>query len=127
MDSFKVTFRPAGIVVDVAADQTFGDAAVRAGLLPRFGCGSGHACGNCKAGVAPGGRFQHGAFNLTALPKSLQERGRVVLLCCASPLSDCTVKLSPLGRGFGGVFLPFNLVEPQGHAPFDRDAPLLVD
>jgi ferredoxin len=75
--------------VETAADQTVLDAAEASSVGLPYGCLYG-ACGTCTARVLDGG-IRH-----RKPPKALKERhleAGYVLLCVATPTSDCTLRV----------------------------------
>lgn len=87
--NFKVTIQPAALSFDVARDEPILVAALRAGVGLPYGCRDG-ACGSCKSRLLDG-RVIHGAHQLKALSVAEEEAG-LILPCCATPQTDCTVE-----------------------------------
>jgi CDP-4-dehydro-6-deoxyglucose reductase len=87
--NFQVTVQPSGRVFSVERDETMLSAAIRAGVGLPYGCKDG-ACGSCKSKLLEG-RVIHGAHQ----PKTLtpeEEAAGMVLTCCATPQTDCTLE-----------------------------------
>lgn len=84
----KVQFLPSGEEISIRPDETLLDAALRAGLSPLHGCGTGN-CGQCKARVVGGqpGRRRYHDFSFTAAEKL----AGMVLLCCTGADTDLLV------------------------------------
>ena len=87
--SFNVTLQPSGLAFAVQRDETLLGAAIRQGVGLPYGCKDG-ACGSCKSRLLQG-RVLHGAHQLKALSAAEEDAG-LVLTCCATPLSDCTLE-----------------------------------
>jgi CDP-4-dehydro-6-deoxyglucose reductase, E3 len=87
--TFTVTLTPADHRFDVARDEPILAAAIRAGIGMPYGCRDG-ACGSCKSRLLEG-RVIHGAHQHKALSIAEEESG-LILPCCATPQTDCTVE-----------------------------------
>ncbi|MEK8048831.1 CDP-6-deoxy-delta-3,4-glucoseen reductase [Ideonella sp. DXS22W] len=87
--TFTVTLQPSGRAFDVARDETVLAAAIRQGIGLPYGCRDG-ACGSCKSKLMDG-RVIHGAHQLKALSEA-EEAAGMILTCCATPQTDCTVE-----------------------------------
>ena len=87
--SFNVTLQPSGLAFAVQRDETLLGAAIRQGVGLPYGCKDG-ACGSCKSQLLQG-RVLHGEHQLKALSAAEEDAG-LVLTCCATPLSDCTLE-----------------------------------
>ncbi len=90
---FRITFHPAGRMVQAAPGETLLQAALHAGLLIPAPCGAGGTCGKCRvkilSGQVSGARSAH---RLT--PEEMAEGWR--LACCTRPDSDADVFIPPL-------------------------------
>jgi ferredoxin len=84
--SFKVELRNSGIVLDVAADESIYQAALKAGLQLPIGCDYG-GCITCAAKLIKGCVRQPGASALN----QRQSKAGYILLCVARPKSDCVI------------------------------------
>jgi CDP-4-dehydro-6-deoxyglucose reductase len=87
--TFQITILPANRSFDVARDETILPAAIRQGIGLPYGCRDG-ACGSCKSQLLSG-RVIHGAHQIKALSDA-EEASGLILTCCATPQSDCTVQ-----------------------------------
>ena len=87
--SLRITLQPSGMAFAVQRDETLLAAAIRQGVGLPYGCKDG-ACGSCKSRLLDG-RVIHGAHQLKALSVSEEEAG-LVLTCCATPQTDCTLE-----------------------------------
>ncbi|CAM5183557.1 Phenol hydroxylase, FAD-and [2Fe-2S]-containing reductase component DmpP OS=Castellaniella defragrans(strain DSM / CCUG 39792 / 65Phen) OX=1437824 GN=BN940_04341 PE=4 SV=1 [Castellaniella denitrificans] len=87
--SYQLTLEPLGTTIDVKADQTLLDAALRQGVYIPHACGHG-LCGTCKVQVLEG-MVDHGAANPFALMEMEREDG-MTLACCATLESDATIE-----------------------------------
>ena len=86
-DTYKVTLKNSGAVIDVGIDEPIYRAALRAGIQLPIGCGYG-GCITCAAKLISGTVRQPGA---TALNKR-QSKAGYILLCVARPSSDCVIE-----------------------------------
>src|SRR5579859_7562036 len=89
MPSYRVSFQPAGVTIDVAEEETRLDAALRAGLPVPHECRAGR-CASCKS-VLSGGEVLHGKCSLFALEEAEISKG-YILLCRTYPRSDLLVR-----------------------------------
>ncbi|NDF99089.1 MAG: CDP-6-deoxy-delta-3,4-glucoseen reductase, partial [Chitinophagia bacterium] len=80
---------PSGRKFSVDEGEPILQAALRAGIVVPYGCKDG-ACGSCKAQLMEGS-VDYGDYQKKALPDAERAQGGV-LLCCATALSDVTVK-----------------------------------
>ena len=87
--NLRITVQPSGHVFEVWRDETLLAAAIRQGVGLPYGCKDG-ACGSCKSRLLAG-RVLHGAHQLKALSPAEEEAG-LVLTCCATPQTDCTLE-----------------------------------
>ena len=87
--TFQITIQPANRSFDVAHDEAILPAAIRQGIGLPYGCRDG-ACGSCKSRLLSG-RVRHSAHQLKALSEAEEAEG-LILTCCATPQSDCTVQ-----------------------------------
>jgi len=87
--TLQITLQPSGMAFTVQRDETLLAAAIRQGVGLPYGCKDG-ACGSCKSRLLAG-RVIHGAHQLKALSPSEEESG-LVLTCCATPQTDCTLE-----------------------------------
>lgn len=88
--SFEVTIKPLGVTIEVEADQTILDAALRQGVYLPHACGHG-LCGTCKVDVLEG----EVDIGDEASPFALMdfERGEgKALTCCCKPMSDLVIE-----------------------------------
>jgi CDP-4-dehydro-6-deoxyglucose reductase len=81
--------QPSGRTFSVDRDEPILAAAIRQGIGLPYGCRDG-ACGSCKSRLLEG-RVIHGAHQLKALSLAEEEAG-LILTCCATPQTDCTVE-----------------------------------
>lgn len=87
--TFEVTLQPGGRSFRVARDEPVLAAAIREGIGLPYGCRDG-ACGSCKSRLLAG-RVVHGAHQTKALTPAEEDAG-LILTCCATPQTDCTVE-----------------------------------
>jgi len=87
--SFQVTLVPAERRFEVASDETILGAAIRTGIGLPYGCRDG-ACGSCKSRLLQGS-VVHGPHQAKAL-SAQEEAAGLILPCCATPRSDCTLE-----------------------------------
>jgi len=87
--NFNVTLVPAERSFTVLRDETILAAAIRQGIGLPYGCRDG-ACGSCKSRLLAG-RVVHGAHQTKALTPAEEDAG-LILTCCATPQTDCTVE-----------------------------------
>ena len=87
--SLRITLQPSGLAFEVHRDETLLAGAIRQGVGLPYGCKDG-ACGSCKSRLLAG-RVLHGAHQLKALSPAEEDAG-LVLTCCATPQSDCTLE-----------------------------------
>lgn len=85
--TYRIELRNAGVVLDVADDQSIYQAALDAGVQLPIGCSYG-GCITCAAKLLEGSVRQPGA---TALNKRQSQAG-YILLCVAQPKSDCVIE-----------------------------------
>ena len=86
--TFTVTISPAERSFAVERDEPILVAAIRHGVGLPYGCRDG-ACGSCKSKLLSG-RVIHGAHQAKALSAD-EEASGLILTCCATPQTDCTV------------------------------------
>jgi CDP-4-dehydro-6-deoxyglucose reductase len=86
---FAITLQPSGRAFEVQRDEPLLTAAIRQGIGLPYGCKDG-ACGSCKSRLIEG-RVIHGAHQLKALSEA-EEAAGLILTCCATPQTDCTVE-----------------------------------
>ncbi|HSV77699.1 MAG TPA: CDP-6-deoxy-delta-3,4-glucoseen reductase [Ramlibacter sp.] len=89
--TFPVTLRPAGIALQVGADETILAAALRQAQVLPHSCRNGR-CGTCKSRVLEG-TVDPGVFEPGALSEAEQRDG-FVLACQAKPRSALTLECS---------------------------------
>ncbi|MEO8202345.1 MAG: FAD-binding oxidoreductase [Betaproteobacteria bacterium] len=89
---FQLLVRPGDERVGVRPGETLLEAGLRAGIALPYECRNG-GCGVCRCRIVRGS-VDHGAYQPSALPNALRERGDA-LLCCATPLSDVEIALDP--------------------------------
>ncbi len=87
--SLTVTVQPAGRTITVARDSTILAAAIAQGVGLPYGCKDG-ACGSCKCKLLDG-RVIHAAHQSKALSAE-EEAAGLILTCCATPQTDCTLE-----------------------------------
>ncbi len=87
--NLRITLQPSGLGFEVHRDETLLAAAIRQGVGLPYGCKDG-ACGSCKSRLLAG-RVLHGAHQLKALSVAEEDAG-LVLTCCATPQTDCTLE-----------------------------------
>ena len=87
--SLTVTVQPAGRSISVARDSTILAAAIAQGIGLPYGCKDG-ACGSCKCKLLEG-RVIHAAHQSKALSAE-EEASGLILTCCATPQTDCTLE-----------------------------------
>jgi CDP-4-dehydro-6-deoxyglucose reductase len=87
--SFTITIEPAHRAYQAEPDEALLAAAMRQGVGLPYGCRDG-ACGSCKSRLLSG-RVIHGAHQLKALSAAEEAEG-LILTCCATAQSDCTVE-----------------------------------
>jgi CDP-4-dehydro-6-deoxyglucose reductase len=87
--NLRITLQPSGLAFEVHRDETMLAAAIRQGVGLPYGCKDG-ACGSCKSRLLDG-RVLHGAHQRKALSLAEEEAG-LVLTCCATPQTDCTLE-----------------------------------
>ena len=87
--SHQCSLLPSGRKFSVDEGEPILQAALRAGIVVPYGCKDG-ACGSCKAQLMEGS-VDYGDYQKKALPDAERAQGGV-LLCCATALSDVTVK-----------------------------------
>ena len=87
--TFRITLTPSERSFDVARDEPILNAAIRQGIGLPYGCKDG-ACGSCKSRLLDG-RVIHGAHQEKAL-SAAEEAAGLILPCCATPTTDCTVE-----------------------------------
>ncbi len=85
----RITLQPSGLRFEVHRDETLLAAAIRQGVGLPYGCKDG-ACGSCKSRLLDG-RVLHGAHQTKALSQAEEDAG-LVLTCCATPQTDCTLE-----------------------------------
>ena len=84
-----ISLQPSGRTFEVQRDETILAAAIRQGVGLPYGCKDG-ACGSCKSRLLSG-RVIHGAHQFKALSPAEEDLG-LVLTCCATPQTDCTLE-----------------------------------
>jgi CDP-4-dehydro-6-deoxyglucose reductase len=87
--TFQITIQPANRCFDVEHDEAILPAAIRQGVGLPYGCRDG-ACGSCKSKLLSG-HVVHGAHQSKALSAD-EEAAGLILTCCATPQSHCTVE-----------------------------------
>jgi CDP-4-dehydro-6-deoxyglucose reductase len=87
--TLTVTVQPAGRTITVARDSTILAAAIAQGVGLPYGCKDG-ACGSCKCRLLEG-RVIHAAHQSKALSNE-EEASGLILTCCATPQTDCTLE-----------------------------------
>ena len=87
--NLRITLQPSGLAFEAQRDETLLAAAIRQGVGLPYGCKDG-ACGSCKSRLLEG-RVLHGAHQLKALSVAEEDAG-LVLTCCATALTDCTLE-----------------------------------
>jgi CDP-4-dehydro-6-deoxyglucose reductase len=87
--SYRVEFRPSGRRFTVEGGETVLEAALRAGLSPRYGCANG-TCGDCLGRVLEG-QVEPRGFAEHPIREADRAAG-VVLLCACTPRSDLVVE-----------------------------------
>lgn len=87
--SFAIALQPSGRTFEVQRDEPILAAAIRHGIGLPYGCKDG-ACGSCKSRLLSG-RVIHGAHQQKALSDAEESAG-LILTCCATPQTDCTVE-----------------------------------
>ncbi len=85
---FQVTNQTTGSVIEVNADETILDAALRVGKVFPYSCRSG-TCSTCKADLISG-EVDYGEYEQRALSEEEKTAGKL-LLCQAKPSSDCVI------------------------------------
>ena len=88
MTTLTVELRNRNHTIEVTCDEPILDAAERAGVTLPYGCRAGH-CITCAARLIEGNVDQSEGVALTPA----QEEQGYVLLCIASPQSDCVVEV----------------------------------
>lgn len=86
--TFTIEVRNRNRTIEVSGDEPILDAAEAAGLTLPYGCRAGH-CISCAARLIEGRVEQSEGVALTPA----QEAQGYVLLCMASPRSDCVVEV----------------------------------
>lgn len=86
MTTFTVELRNRNSTIEVASDEPILDAAESAGVTLPYGCRAGH-CISCAARLVQGDVEQSKGVALTPA----QEAQGYVLLCIATPRSECVV------------------------------------
>jgi len=114
--TLRITLQPSGLDFTVQRDETLLAAAIRQGVGLPYGCKDG-ACGSCKSRLLAG-RVLHGAHQLKALSPAEEEAG-LVLTCCATPQTDCTLEARSVpGAGeFPVLKMPTRVLEISRPAP----------
>jgi CDP-4-dehydro-6-deoxyglucose reductase len=88
--TFTIEARPGGRRFEATSQDTVLEAALRAGLSPRYRCHNG-SCGDCTARLVAGtlgeARFHDHRFS------DAEKANGVFLLCCATPASDLVVEM----------------------------------
>ena len=107
--NFQITVQPSGRVFSVERDETLLGAAIRAGIGLHYGCKDG-ACGSCKSKLLEG-RVIHGAHQAKTLTPE-EEAAGMVLTCCATPQTDCTLEARtvPVAGEFPVLKLPSRVI-----------------
>jgi len=97
---FRLRIEPSGHDLDIEADETILEAALRQGFNLPYSCRSG-TCGTCK-GRLLSGQVDYGEVDEKVL--SAQERASgLALFCQAMPVSDVTVEIQEIGAARGIV------------------------
>ncbi len=114
--NLRITLQPSGLGFEVHRDETLLAAAIRQGVGLPYGCKDG-ACGSCKSRLLAG-RVLHGAHQLKALTPA-EEAAGLVLTCCATPQTDCTLEARSVpGAGeFPVLKMPTRVLSMQRPAP----------
>jgi len=114
--NFQITVQPSGRGFEVERDETLLSAAIRQGVGLPYGCKDG-ACGSCKSRLLEG-RVIHGAHQTRALPPD-EEAAGLILPCCATPQTDCTIEARTVpGAGeFPVLKLPSRVASVERPAP----------
>jgi CDP-4-dehydro-6-deoxyglucose reductase len=114
--TFTVTLQPAGRAFTVERDEAILPAAIRQGIGLPYGCRDG-ACGSCKSKLLAG-RVIHGAHQLRALSVAEEDAG-LILTCCATPQTDCTVeaRMVPGAGEYPVLKLPSRVLAMERAAP----------
>ncbi len=97
----RITFRPAGITVDVLADTTLLDAARRAGIEIDAPCGGKGTCGNCTVRIVSG---QINCESLGVLTQEEIDQGFVPTCRTSIQDSDVVIEVPDQVGRFGGQF-----------------------
>lgn len=92
--SAHVRIRPSNHEFFVNGSESILSAALRAGLMPSYGCGNGN-CGLCKARVVEGNvrQIQHSDYPLSAAEKAQN----YALLCSCTAVSDLVIETIEAG------------------------------
>ncbi len=114
--NFTVTVVPAQRSFTVEREEAILAAAIRQGVGLPYGCRDG-ACGSCKCKLVSG-RVVHGAHQHKALSVAEEEAG-LILACCATPQTDCTVEARSVpGAGEHPVLkMPTRVISIERAAP----------
>jgi len=86
---FTIAVQPSGHTFQAEAGESVLDAALRHGLMMRYGCRDG-ACGACKGKVLSGS-VDYGKADPYALTEADRAAG-LALFCCARPLEDLVIE-----------------------------------
>ncbi len=109
---FHMTVDNATQPITVRAGETLLEAGLREGIAMPYACRNG-GCGICVCTVVHG-RVDHGAYQPSALPDALRAQGRT-LSCCATPLSDVAIEVSPHAAAARAYVGRVAALEPLGH------------
>lgn len=86
---FTIAVQPSGHTFQAETGESVLDAALRHGLMLRYGCRDG-ACGACRGKVLSG-TVDHGRADPYALSEADRQAG-FTLFCCAMPREDLTIE-----------------------------------
>ncbi len=114
--SLTVQLEPSKRSFTVERDEAILSAAIRQGVGLPYGCRDG-ACGSCKSRLLAG-RVIHGVHQQKALSDA-EEAAGLILPCCATPQTDCTVEARTVpGVGeFPVLKLPTRVLSIERPAP----------
>jgi CDP-4-dehydro-6-deoxyglucose reductase, E3 len=94
--SFTITLKPNGSTFTCAIDGDILKAGLASGLSLRYSCRSG-VCRTCRARLVEG-QVDYGAVHPNYLSDADKDAG-YLHLCCAKPLTDCTVEAEEIDLG----------------------------
>ncbi|MGC8467174.1 MAG: CDP-6-deoxy-delta-3,4-glucoseen reductase [Acidithiobacillus sp.] len=97
---FRLRIEPSGHDLDIEADETILEAALRQGFNVPYSCRSG-TCGTCKGRLLDG-QVDYGEVDEKVLTPADRENG-LALFCQAMPVSDVTVEIKEVGAAKGIV------------------------